>query len=89
MKQQLASTSMTSRNRQHFQVSSIQKTVRSLRQWVAMVAFVHLLAVAGPVFIIASLAMPAGIGGQGEFPKDWLFVPLKGLLNQSNIGTVY
>jgi hypothetical protein len=31
--------------------------------FVVMVAFVHLLAVAGPVFIIASLAMPAGIGG--------------------------
>lgn len=35
-----------------------------------MVAFVHLLAVAGPVFIIASLAMPAGIGG------GMLYVPL-------------
>ncbi len=52
-----------------------------------MVAFVHLLAVAGPVFIIASLAMPAGIGGQWEVPKDYLLVPLKGSLNQSNIGT--
>lgn len=33
-----------------------------------MVAFVHLLAVAGPVFVIASLAMPAGIGGRLHFP---------------------
>ncbi|CAK9053387.1 unnamed protein product [Durusdinium trenchii] len=35
-----------------------------------MVAFAHLLAVAAPVFVIASLAMPAGIGG------GMLYVPL-------------
>lgn len=43
---------------------------RSLRSVSAMVAFTHLLAVAGPVFVIASLAMPAGIGG------GMLYVPL-------------
>eukprot|EP00439_Symbiodinium_sp_Y106_P082088 s1073_g21.t1 len=35
-----------------------------------MVPFLHLLAVAAPVFLIASLAMPAGVGG------GLLYVPL-------------
>ncbi|OLQ03730.1 hypothetical protein AK812_SmicGene13279 [Symbiodinium microadriaticum] len=37
---------------------------------VKMVPFLHLLAVAAPVFLIASLAMPAGVGG------GLLYVPL-------------